>query len=201
MEYFRPDNVLLDGEGHFRLADLGVRCNLVIFLLLLKMILDSCLRMRADGTVQRNVAVGTLDYISPEILRAMEVGQGRYEPECNWWSLGCDTWGMLFGLSSFYGESLLETYGKIMMHVEKEVCLLKYIVLWTLVWNFKQFKLIKNFKEPVMGKYLSLFIAMNFGSLAARSIGFGRPYLPLILYFIGLLVMAVELRNYEGLVK
>ena len=29
----------------------------------------SCLRLAADGTVQSNVAVGTPDYISPEILR------------------------------------------------------------------------------------------------------------------------------------
>ena len=48
----KPDNVLLDAKGHIRLADFG-----------------SCLRLAQDGTVQSNVAVGTPDYISPEILR------------------------------------------------------------------------------------------------------------------------------------
>ncbi len=48
----KPDNVLLDANGHIRLADFG-----------------SCLRLASDGTVQSNVAVGTPDYISPEILR------------------------------------------------------------------------------------------------------------------------------------
>lgn len=53
----KPDNVLLDANGHIRLADFG-----------------SCLKFLEDGTVQSNVTVGTPDYISPEILRVSKMG-------------------------------------------------------------------------------------------------------------------------------
>ena len=48
----KPDNLLIDRSGHLVLADFG-----------------SCLKLGEDGCVHSNVAVGTPDYISPEILR------------------------------------------------------------------------------------------------------------------------------------
>ncbi|CAF1261292.1 unnamed protein product [Adineta steineri] len=100
----KPDNILIDSDGHIHLADFG-----------------SSLRMKADGTVQNNIAVGTPDYISPEVLNAMNNGQGRYGIECDWWSLGCVIWEMLFGEPPFYSDTLKDTYAQIMKYGRNKI--------------------------------------------------------------------------------
>uniref|UniRef100_A0A665UUT6 Rho-associated protein kinase 1 n=1 Tax=Echeneis naucrates TaxID=173247 RepID=A0A665UUT6_ECHNA len=88
----KPDNMLLDKAGHLKLADFG-----------------TCMKMNKDGMVRCDTAVGTPDYISPEVLKS-QGGDGYYGRECDWWSVGVFLYEMLVGkfLMKYFAEILKE---------------------------------------------------------------------------------------------
>jgi len=85
------DNVLLDAEGHVKIADFG---------------------MCKEGITETHLATtfcGTPDYIAPEILREIPYGFS-----VDWWSLGVLVFEMLSGQPPFEADTEEELFDSIM---------------------------------------------------------------------------------------
>uniref|UniRef100_A0AAQ5YB75 Citron Rho-interacting kinase n=1 Tax=Amphiprion ocellaris TaxID=80972 RepID=A0AAQ5YB75_AMPOC len=95
----KPENILIDRTGHIKLADFG-----------------SAARLTTNKTVAApTVPVGTQDFLSPEVLAAMNGGsQSTYGVECDWWSLGVIAYEMIYGRSPFSESTSTKTIHNIL---------------------------------------------------------------------------------------
>ncbi|XP_025062552.1 protein kinase C delta type isoform X5 [Alligator sinensis] len=84
------DNVMLDKEGHIKIADFGM-CKENVF-----------------GENKASTFCGTPDYIAPEILQGL-----KYTFSVDWWSFGVLLYEMLIGQSPFHGDDEDELFESI----------------------------------------------------------------------------------------
>ncbi|XP_077459062.1 protein kinase C delta type-like [Stigmatopora argus] len=84
------DNVMLDKDGHIKIADFGM-CKENVF-----------------GDVRASTFCGTPDYIAPEILLGHQ-----YTFSVDWWSFGVLLYEMLIGQSPFQGDDEDELFESI----------------------------------------------------------------------------------------
>lgn len=86
----KPENLLLDSDGHIRITDFGLS------------------KEGVEGDTVRSIC-GTPEYLAPEVLRKQPYGKG-----VDWWSLGTLIYEMISGLPPFYDKNRQRMYKKIL---------------------------------------------------------------------------------------
>jgi serum/glucocorticoid-regulated kinase 2 len=86
----KPENVLLDDEGHIRLTDFGLS------------------KESTQGQQLTHTFCGTPEYLAPEVIQGSWYGHA-----VDWWSMGTLLYEMLTGWPPFYNENLHVMYERI----------------------------------------------------------------------------------------
>ena len=86
----KPENLLLDPEGHIRITDFGLS------------------KENVQGDTVLSLC-GTPEYLAPEIIK-----QQPYGKSVDWWSLGTLIYEMIMGLPPFYDSNRKLMYHKIL---------------------------------------------------------------------------------------
>jgi len=87
----KPENLLLDSEGHIKITDFGLS--------------KDCLK----GDMITHTFCGTPEYLAPEVLQ--QKGHGK---AVDWWSFGTLLYEMMTGLPPFYNQNLNIMYERIL---------------------------------------------------------------------------------------
>lgn len=87
----KPENCLLDSEGHLLLTDFGLS------------------KVAVDGDYRCNSMTGTVEYMAPEVIM-----QKHYGTAVDWWSLGILGFDLLTGSSPFHANNEAKIKEKIL---------------------------------------------------------------------------------------
>lgn len=87
----KPENCLLDSEGHLLLTDFGLS------------------KVAVDGDYRCNSMTGTVEYMAPEVIM-----QKHYGTAVDWWSLGILGFDLLTGSSPFHANNETKIKEKIL---------------------------------------------------------------------------------------
>ena len=87
----KPENCLLDSEGHLLLTDFGLS------------------KVAVDGEYRCNSMTGTVEYMAPEVIL-----QKHYGTAVDWWSLGILGFDLLTGSSPFHANNETKIKEKIL---------------------------------------------------------------------------------------
>lgn len=85
----KPENLLLDGEGHIRLVDFGFAKRLG----------------NKDGSTETYTLCGTPEYLAPEVIR-----NNGHTTAVDWWALGILIYEFLTGYPPFWHQNPIEIY-------------------------------------------------------------------------------------------
>ncbi|KAI8870602.1 serum and glucocorticoid-regulated kinase 1 in complex with compound 2, partial [Ramicandelaber brevisporus] len=89
----KPENCLVDAQGHIRLVDFGLAKEL-----------------NESAGFKTSTFCGTPEYLSPEVLQA----KAPYGTAIDWFALGTVVYEMLVGLPPFYSTDVNEMYDRIL---------------------------------------------------------------------------------------
>ncbi|CAD8150334.1 unnamed protein product [Paramecium pentaurelia] len=102
----KPDNILLDNNGHIKLSDFGLCKDAELHFD--KPVFSSKFKQKQTRREKAFSTVGTPDYIAPEVFL-----QQGYNETVDWWSVGVILYEMLIGYPPFYTDDPSTTCQKI----------------------------------------------------------------------------------------